>query len=245
MSALGRAVAVTGILIGILILPQSFAFAADEGAEDGSNVTVTVTDGSTSTPRPTPSSAATGTGASTGTKGGAGGEGGGASETGQGAGSGAGTVSIAGMVYVSGVNSSVSLSPDPGASDVTLWVTVRNASTSTIDLSADFWMESVLFGVALDDVPGVAVTGLQPGETRVVSTLLQGAGQWGLVNSHVRITPPSVVDGTALTPLTRDAMVVVFPWLVVLVTALTVVALLTWRAVLSALAAARPTEIVA
>lgn len=240
MSALGRAVAVTGILLGILVLPQTLAFAADDGAEDGSNVTVTVTDGSTPTVRPTPlaPSAAPRPGISTGAKNG--------TATGSGAGAGggagaAGTVSIAGMVYVSGVNSSVALSPDPAQGDVTLWLSVRNASSSVIDLTADFWMDSVLFGTALDSASAVPVTGLQPGETRLISARLHGAGQWGLVNTHVTITPPATVDGTALTPVTRDALVVVFPWLSTSLAATLAIALLAWRAVALALAA-KPSE---
>ncbi|KXZ60970.1 hypothetical protein Mlaev_01226 [Microbacterium laevaniformans] len=257
MTAIGRALVGVGIVLGLLIVPSTLVHASDDDGTDGTNLTVTVTDGASPspTPRPTSSSAATpspssgGSAPGKGTKGSGSGAGGGTdagSGTGAGgaggAGSGAaGTVSIAGMVYVSGVNSSVALSPDPAQGDVTLWLSVRNASSSVIDLTADFWMDSVLFGTALDSASAVPVTGLQPGETRLISARLHGAGQWGLVNTHVTITPPATVDGTALTPVTRDALVVVFPWLSTSLAATLAIALLAWRAVALALAA-KPSE---
>lgn len=253
MTGIGRALVAAALALGLLAVPATLVHAADDDGNDGANLTVTVTDGSTPspTPRPTSSSTAPSPSASSGgsapgkglTGGGSGGAGGGSGAgAGIGTGSGAGgTVSIAGMVYVSGVNSSVALSPDPAEADVTLWLSVRNASSSVIDLTADFWMESVLFGTALDSASAVPVTGLQPGETRLISTRLHGAGQWGLVNTHVKITPPATVDGTALTPVTRDALVVVFPWLSVLLAATLAIGLLAWRAVALALAA-KPSE---
>ena len=244
MTGIGRALVAAALGLGLLLVPSTLVHAADDDGNDSANLTVTVTDGSTPspTPRPTSSSAAPVPSPSSGRSGPGTGATGGRGGTGTGAGSGTGTgtggtVSIAGMVYVSGVNSSVALSPDPAEADVTLWLSVRNASSSVIDLTADFWMESVLFGTALDSASAVPVTGLQPGETRLISTRLHGAGQWGLVNTHVKITPPATVDGTALTPVTRDALVVVFPWLSILLAATLVIALLAWRAVALALAA--------
>lgn len=256
MTGVIRALAAAGVALGLLLVPSTLVHAADDDGTDGANLTVTVTDGSTPspTPRPTSSSPAPTTsasfggsapskGATSGGKGTGAGDGtGGGSGAGAGGGAGAaGTVSIAGMVYVSGVNSSVALSPDPAQGDVTLWLSVRNASSSVIDLTADFWMDSVLFGTALDSASAVPVTGLQPGETRLISARLHGAGQWGLVNTHVTITPPATVDGTALTPVTRDALVVVFPWLSTSLAATLAIALLAWRAVALALAA-KPSE---
>lgn len=246
MTGIGRALVAAVFALGLLLVPSTLVHAADDDGNDSANLTVTVTDGSTPSPTPRPTSSSTApapspssgrSGPGTGATGGSGGvAGGGGAGAGSGTGA-AGTVSIAGMVYVSGVNSSVALSPDPAEADVTLWLSVRNASSSAIDLTADFWMESVLFGTALDSVSAVPVTGLQPGETRLISTRLHGAGQWGLVNTHVKITPPATVDGTALTPVTRDALVVVFPWLSILLAATLVIALLAWRAVTLALAA--------
>jgi len=252
MTGVVRALAAAGVALGLLLVPSTLVHAAADDGNDGANLTVTVTDGSTAspTPRPTSSSPAPTPSASSGgsapSQGATGKETGAGDGTGGGSGAGAGggaagTVSLAGMVYVSGVNSSVALSPDPAQGDVTLWLSVRNASSSVIDLTADFWMDSVLFGTALDSASAVPVTGLQPGETRLISARLHGAGQWGLVNTHVTITPPATVDGTALTPVTRDALVVVFPWLSTSLAATLAIALLAWRAVALALAA-KPSE---
>lgn len=252
MNRLLRCLVAAGLFLGILVTSPVLAHAADGDADDGATLTVTVTDGSTPSPTPTgrphptssSSSAPGGAGSKSTSGGGAGAGSGGGTPSGGGAGNGEtapGDVSIAGMVYLSGVNSSVGLSPDPGSGDVTLWLSVRNASSGAIDLTADFWMESVLFAVPLDEQRGVPVTGVQPGETRLLSARLHGVGQWVLVNAHVRITPPPVVDGTSLTPATRDALVMVFPWLAVLVGALVVIGLLAWRAVVLVLAA-KPTE---
>ncbi|QOC24686.1 hypothetical protein [Microbacterium hominis] len=253
MTALRRtpwAVALLGAVALFTLLPiAGLGARADDGVDDSGNVSVTVVDGST--PSPSPSSTASprpttppapGSSSTSGGSGG-GGSGGGASGGSAPAGTGAADdVSIAGMVYIGGINSSVALSPDPGSGEVTLWLTVRNASTRTIDLTVDFWMESVLFGVPLDQTRGVAVPALQPAEVRVVSTRLHGAGQWGLVDTHATVTPPATVDGTALTPVTRDALVFVFPWVSVLVAAVIVIGLLAWRAVALALAAEPPAE---
>lgn len=233
-------------------MPQTLAHAASDNADDSSNLTVTVTDGSTPTPTPTPnpspSASIAGSTGLSGSKGAVGsgvpGDGGSAGTSGPGsaAGVGAGAVSVGGMVYVGGINSSVGLSPDPGQADVTLWMSIGNASTSVIDVAADFWMESVLLGVPLDQTRGIVVSALQPGEVRVVSTRLHNAGQWGAINVHATITPPATVDGTALTPVTRDATVVVFPWLVGLAAAILAIGLLAWRAVVLLLAAKPPLE---
>lgn len=248
MNRVARALAAAGLLLCIVVTPPVLAHAANSDTDGGANLTVTVTDGSTpsATPRPSasaPAAAPTGGAGGPGDAGATSPGGGEVSSGGAGGGSssGGGTPpggeGVAGIVYLSGVNSSVGLSPDPGSGEVTLWLSVRNASRSVIDLTADFWMESVLFAVPLDDARGVPVTGVQPGETRLLSMRLHGAGQWGLVNTHVRITPPPVVDGTSLTPVTREAMVVVFPWFAALVAALVVIGILVWRAVALAMAA--------
>ncbi|MBN9177879.1 MAG: hypothetical protein J0I43_10985 [Microbacterium sp.] len=248
-----------GILVASLLAalamtflaPGAFARADDSVSDDG-NLTVTVTDGST--PRPTPSVSPSPTGATSGSTSGTGAGSGGtgtSGSTGVGTGGGGtdsgakpGEVGTAGGVYVSGVNSTAALTPDPLDGLVTVWITVRNASTAPVDATADFWMESLLFGIPLDRVEGVAIAGLQPGESRVVPAQLHGAGQWTLVNAHATVTPPETVDGVALTPLTRDATVFLFPWLLAGLAALIAIAVLVRRA-LRAAAAARTVEAIA
>jgi len=126
-------------------------------------------------------------------------------------------------MYVSGLSSDVRLTANPFEGSTLLSFTVRNVSTTTFDATADFWMEGP-FGNRLSAVDAVAVTQLKAGESRVVSADLAGAGQWGLVTAHVTLRPPAEVGGTTLTPLTRDATVFVFPWLIALLLLATAIA---------------------
>ncbi|OZD39018.1 hypothetical protein CH252_31165 [Rhodococcus sp. 06-1477-1B] len=232
------------------------ALASD--ADSGTPLTVSITDGSTPTPTPTSSPSTAGPGAtsggpssgsSSGASRGTGGSTGGAS-TGVGStgadtpGSGtspagqttpANEVSVGGGLFVGGLGGSGMPAPNPADGTVDMWFTVRNASTTPIDASADFWMDGALFSNRLDAVDDVPITALQPGETRVVAASLSGAGQWTLVSTHVTFTPPETVDGTAAAAVTLDALVVVFPWLIVLGAVVLALALVVVRVVRAAL----------
>lgn len=125
------------------------------------------------------------------------------------------SVDLGGILSVGGLSTGSAPSLNPFGGEVQVWFTVRNTSKSSIDLTADFWMENVL-GLRLSNVDGVAVPALKPGETRTISADLPGAGQWTILTAHARVNPPAQVDGTELSPLTRDATVFVLPWLAVL-----------------------------
>ncbi|MFF0909632.1 hypothetical protein ACFWZW_02945 [Microbacterium enclense] len=125
-------------------------------------------------------------------------------------------VDLGGILSIGGLTTGSSLSLSPFGSDVQVWFTVRNTSRSTIDATADFWMENA-FGLRLATVDGVAVAGLKPGETRTVGADLPGAGQWTVLTTHARLNPPAQVDDVDLSSLTRDATVFVVPWLTLLV----------------------------
>lgn len=195
-------------------------------ADDSGTLSVTITDDATPAPTPSPSTGGAGTGAPTSPGGSvpAGGvrpapipvSGSGGSSTGGGGTAPATEVSVAGMLYVGGLNAATTPALDPAGGVVDVWFTVRNAASTPMDLSADFWMDAGVFPQRLDAVDDVAVSALQPGETRVVSAHLQHGGQWTLLSTHVTLTPPESVDGVALTPVTRDALTVMFPWVVVL-----------------------------
>ncbi len=133
------------------------------------------------------------------------------------------SVDLGGILSVGGLSTGSTPSINPFDGVVQVWFTVRNTSTSTIDLTTDFWMENPL-GLRIANVDGVAVPGLKPGETRTVSADLSGAGQWTMLTTHARVTPPSQVDGVELAPLTRDATVFVLPWAIVLLMVLGVAA---------------------
>ncbi|KTR96730.1 hypothetical protein NS220_00760 [Microbacterium testaceum] len=220
-------VAATGVALALLVLAGSTgASASTPSPEDSGTLSVTITDGSTPTPTTTPSASAS-TPASGGSGPAGSSSGGGArpvpvpvSGTGSGTGStGGGTsatseVSIAGMVYVGGLNASATPELDPAGGVVEVWFSVRNAASTPIDATADFWMDTGIFPQRLDAVDDVAIAGLQPGETRVVSARLRHGGQWTLLSTHVTLTPPESVDGVALTPVTRDALALLFPWVI-------------------------------
>ncbi|MBM3716378.1 MAG: hypothetical protein FJW64_11735 [Actinobacteria bacterium] len=125
-------------------------------------------------------------------------------------------VDLGGILSIGGLTTGSSLSLNPFGGDVQVWFTVRNTSRSTIDATADFWMENA-FGLRLATVDGVAVAGLKPGETRTVGADLTGAGQWTVLTTHARLNPPAQVDDVGLSSLTRDATVFVVPWLTLLV----------------------------
>ncbi len=221
---LWRVFSLTVVVVTVALAGSAAAAARadDPDLDSDGNLSVVITDGSTSTPAPSttptapvPNGGGLGPGASSGGAGGASGAGGGA---GSGAGSGtgpssSGSISLGGILTMGGINSAPRISVNPLAGDVRLWFTVYNGSKSTIDATATFWMDSWPFGVAVDRTSEVAIRELRPGTARVVTAELHGAGQWTLLNTHVTLTPPATVDGTALAPATRDALVFVFPWL--------------------------------
>jgi hypothetical protein len=249
--------ALCGILLAALLIPLAglsahSALAADDPIGSEGNVSVSVTDGST--PKPSSSSTAgqngTGSGGSSGgsSSGGSGGSSSGGSSTGgsgqggTGGGTGSSTaqpseITADGVLYVGGLESSTAMSLDPGEGYVTLWFTVRNTSKSTIDATASFWMTS-FFDNEIDAVDAVPVTALKPDETRVVTAQLHRGGQWILLNAHVTLTPPDSVDGTKLSPVTRDAIVLLFPWLLAIIAVVILGGLLAWRLIRGTSAAA-------
>lgn len=216
-----RRVAAAGIALALVVLAGSGAASASASpTDDPGTLSVTITDGSTATPSPPVSPAATGGSSVPGGSVPAGGTrpvplpATGSSGSGGGGVAPASEVSVAGMVYVGGLNASAFPEPDPTAGIVDVWFTVRNAASTPIDATADFWMDAGMFSQRLDAVDGVQVTALQPGESRVVSARLRHGGQWTLLSTHVTLTPPESVDGVALTPVTRDALTLLFPWVI-------------------------------
>jgi hypothetical protein len=122
-------------------------------------------------------------------------------------------VSLGGVLFVGGLAGGYSPSLDPLAGQLQVWFTVRNASESTIDASANFWLEGPL-GNQISQVDDVEVVALEPGEKRTISATLPGVGQWTFVTVHARFTPPAQVDNAQLSPYTRDANVFAPPWLI-------------------------------
>lgn len=117
---------------------------------------------------------------------------------------------LGGVLYVSGLTGSASptLHPDNGV--VKLKITVRNTSETSFDSSLRFWLENAV-GAKVAEVKGVRVKALEPGETRTITASMRRLGQWTMLHAHATLTPPKVVDGTALVPLTRDTVVTLPP----------------------------------
>lgn len=122
-------------------------------------------------------------------------------------------VSLGGVLFLGGLAGGYSPSFNPLAGHLQVWFTVRNASKSTIDATADFWLEGP-FGNRISQVDAVKIEALEPGERRTVSAELPGVGQWTFVSAHTRFTPPAQVDNAELSSFTRDANVFAPPWLI-------------------------------
>lgn len=139
-------------------------------------------------------------------------------------------VDLGGGLFAGGISTSYIPSLNPFTGEVDVKVGVRNASKSTIDLSADFWLGGP-FGNRLGGSGTVTVTGLKPGEKRIVSAVVPGAGQWGIVNAHATITPPAQIDGVDTKKVQRDAMVVIPPLYLMGLALFALLGLAAWRIV--------------
>lgn len=117
---------------------------------------------------------------------------------------------LGGVLYLSGLGSAVSPTFSPGNGTVTLTLTVRNSSSTTFDSTVRFWLENAA-NVNVGEVDGVRVEGLEPDETRQVSVTMSDLGQWTLLTGYATLTPPEVVEGTPLSPITRDTLVTLAP----------------------------------
>jgi hypothetical protein len=136
-------------------------------------------------------------------------------------------VDLGGVLNVGGLSSASIPSLNPFAGELQMWFTVRNVSRSTVQATAQFWMEGI-FGNRISGVDGVLIADLKPGEVRTVSAELPGVGQWTVITAHATFNPPETVDGAELSPLTRDTTVFSLPWLMVLIAS---VALGAWATV--------------
>jgi hypothetical protein len=120
-------------------------------------------------------------------------------------------VDLGGILFVSGLTSvySWSINPLDGALDTSF--TVRNVSKTTFDSTVRFWVDGPL-GNQLSEVADVKVTDLKPGESRTLEAKLGGIGQSTFVQVHAKLSPPKVVEGVKLDPLTRDEFLIIPPW---------------------------------
>ncbi|MFJ6652771.1 hypothetical protein ACIQLJ_08250 [Microbacterium sp. NPDC091313] len=131
---------------------------------------------------------------------------------------------------IAGISSSYSPSLNPFAGETTVTFTVRNAGN--VALSGQLKTEvRGLFGIALAAPIEQEVSEMLPGSTRTVTATVAGVGQWVFLNPTVTLYP--AVDATAQNPgpllsVTRDAVLFVVPWALLLVIA---IGLLVWAIV--------------
>jgi hypothetical protein len=121
--------------------------------------------------------------------------------------------SVSAIVFVSGLTSRYIWSPNPLHSSAELSLTVRNVSKARFDSTARFWVTTT-FGARVSEAREISVHGLKPNETRVIRATLGGLGQWTVLQAHAILTPPKMVDGTPLSPISRDAFILVPPVIV-------------------------------
>lgn len=125
-------------------------------------------------------------------------------------------IAVNGVLYVSGVTATPKPNIGPGGGDIALAFTLRNVTTTPITSDLRFWITNV-FGMELAAVDDVEVADLGPGETRTVTATLPDVGQWTVFTGHVTLTPPTEVLGTALGPVSRESLVVIPPYFLLLV----------------------------
>lgn len=199
-------VAAAMIIAGVVLAPAVAASAAD-GDGSGTEITVTVgpSDGS---------DAGGGTGTGTG-----GGPGTGSSDSPEATDPNpapsptpiADTFDLGGIFGIGGLGSDYGWSANPFAGTIHVQLSVKNTSEHALTGSTSFWVDGPL-GNKLGETQTFDVADLRPGETRVVGAALPGIGQWTFVTAHATFTPPRVVDGVKLAPVTRDLFMFVMPW---------------------------------
>ena len=121
--------------------------------------------------------------------------------------------SLGGALYVSGLTTQYVPSLNPFEGQVRAQFSVRNVSSTPITSRVQFALDGP-FGQRLDTVGNIELRRLMPQETRVVDAVLTGPGQWTFTTARFTLTPITEVDGTALEPMSRDAIVFFVPWFV-------------------------------
>jgi len=124
-------------------------------------------------------------------------------------------IDLGGVLYVGGLAGSITPNVGPTGGEAKLSITVRNTSDELTDLSLRFWVSNG-FGATVGEVSGITARDLRPGETRTIRATVTAVGQWTFYTAHVKITPPKELDGVKLSPLTRDATLVVPPYFLAL-----------------------------
>lgn len=120
---------------------------------------------------------------------------------------------LGGVFQLSGLVGTATPAVDPRGGSVKLAMTVQNVTSWAVSPDLRFRLENGL-GMQVAQSDDIVIADLRPGETRTVTATLTDIGQWGVFNAQVTFTPPESVRGTVLSPITRDAFLVVPPFFV-------------------------------
>ncbi|WP_104178543.1 hypothetical protein [Cryobacterium sp. Y50] len=126
---------------------------------------------------------------------------------------------LGGVFYLSGLVGSAASAVGPEGGDITLAFTAKNVTSWPLRADLRFWLENSV-GMDVAHPLDSRVIDLEPGQTKTVSVTLPDIGQWGVLNAHMTFTPPETVNGAVLTPVTRDTLVILPPYFVMLVVGL-------------------------
>jgi hypothetical protein len=135
---------------------------------------------------------------------------------------------LGGVFYLSGLTGSVVPVLGPEGGDITLAFTVKNVTSWPVSADLRFWLENAI-GVQTAQSDEIHVDELGPGATKTIRATLADAGQWGAFNAHVTFTPPETVRGTVLSPATRDTLVMMPPYFLLIMLGIAVVLFLAAR----------------
>jgi hypothetical protein len=133
---------------------------------------------------------------------------------------------------VSGLTTSYLPSLNPLGGWVRAQFSVRNVSATTINSQVGFSLYSFT-GLQLSDVRAHHILRLKPNQTQVVDAVLGGPGQWAFANATFTLRPLTKVDGAKLLPLSREAIVIFPPWLLLMIVGLAITGYVVVRAAMA------------
>ena len=122
---------------------------------------------------------------------------------------------LGGVFYLSGLVGSAAPVIGPEGGNVTLAFTVKNVTSWPLSADLRYWLENAV-GMEVAHTDGIRVIEVEAGQTKTISVTLPDVGQWGVLNAHMTFTPPEAVRGTVLTPVTRDTLIILPPYFVLL-----------------------------
>ena len=125
-------------------------------------------------------------------------------------------IDVGGVLYIGGLRGEITPSVSARGGNAELSITVRNTSSKLTDLSLRFWLKNAV-GATIGEISRLTVRDLKPDETRTIRTTITTVGQWTFYTAHVTVTPPEVLDGVELDPITRDTALFVPPYFLVVI----------------------------